>query len=187
MTPDVTVVVPVRNAAATLPRLLDALAAQVGMASYDVVVADNGSTDRTVEIARAHPLRPTVVHEPRRGSYAARNAGLAAAAGEVVAFTDGDCVPDRGWLRAGLRALDGAELAGGRVEVITSERPNVWERLDAGHYLDQRRNVEQQGFAATANAFARRAAMRRLGGFAGELRSGGDRGCADAHSTPACG
>ena len=175
MTPEVSVVVPVRNAAGTLSALLDALAGQDGAPAYEVVVADNGSTDDTVARAAAHPLDPVIVHEPRPGSYAARNAGLSRARGRVVAFTDGDCVPDPGWLRAGVAALENAELAGGRVEVLLSAEPSVWERLDAGHYLDQRRNVEQLGFAATANAFGRRDALERLGGFAADLRSGGDR------------
>ena len=173
----VSVVVPVRNGRSTLPKLLDSLAAQRNAPSFEVIVADNGSTDDTVAIAQAHALRPVVTHESRPGSYAARNAGLQLANGAIVAFTDGDCVADPDWLRAGVETLEtsGAQLAGGRVEVIMSAQPGVWERLDAGHYLDQKRNVEQEGFAATANAWGRREVLEKLGGFAADLRSGGDR------------
>lgn len=175
MTVDVSVVVPVRNAAGTLPKLLDSLADQSFEGGYEVVIADNGSTDGSVIVAQEHPLQPRVVSEPRSGSYAARNAGLAVAQGRLVAFTDADCVAEPGWLHAGVAALEDAHLAGGRVEVLVSHRATVWERLDAGHYLDQRRNVEQEDFAATANMFARRSALEQLRGFASDLRSGGDR------------
>lgn len=173
--PGVTVVVPMLDAAATLPALLDALADQQDAPAYDVVLVDNGSTDDSVAIATAHPLRPRVVRETRRGSYAARNAGLAATGAEVLAFTDADCVPDRQWLARGVAATRRAPLVGGSVEVIRSANPTVWERLDAGHYLDQRENVEILGFAATANLLARREVFDLLGGFEAGLRSGGDR------------
>lgn len=175
MTPQVSVIVPVRNGAHVIGGLLDALAGQRGAPPYDVIVVDNASTDATGQVARDHPLQPHVVGEPRPGSYAARNAGIRHARGRVLAFTDADCLPDPGWLAAGVAALATAEVVGGRVDVQRSPRPRVWERLDAGHYLDQRRNVEQQGFTATANAFVRREAMDRLGGFDPALRSGGDR------------
>jgi glycosyltransferase involved in cell wall biosynthesis len=172
--PRVSVVVPVKDGEGTLGVLLDALAAQTRPAD-EVLVVDNGSSDRTVELAKGHPAVTRVLHEPRPGSYAARNTGLAEASGDLLAFTDGDCKPTPGWLAAGVAALADHDLVGGRVEVLGSAAPSVWERLDAGHYLDQQRNVEQEGFAATANFFARAEVLRGLGGFAADLRSGGDR------------
>jgi cellulose synthase/poly-beta-1,6-N-acetylglucosamine synthase-like glycosyltransferase len=174
MTASVAVVVPMRNAEQSLPALLDALADQRDLPSYDVVMVDNGSRDNTVLLAQTHPLQPEVLVEPARGSFRARNAGWRAAEADVIAFTDADCVPTPGWLHAGIAALASCDIVGGRVATFLGPEPNVWERLDAGHYLDQRRNVQQQHFAATANMFIRREQLQRLGGFA-ELRSGGDR------------
>lgn len=172
--PVVSVVVPVRDGAAVLGACLDALAAQVGAPPYEVVVVDNGSGDGTAELARAHPAVAQVVVEPRGGSYAARNAGLAAAHGAVLAFTDADCRPEPGWLAAGVAALAGADLAGGDVVPLRSPRPTAWERYDRAVYLDQARAVRDEGYAATANLLVRREVVDAVGGFDAALASSGD-------------
>jgi glycosyltransferase involved in cell wall biosynthesis len=171
----ISVVIPVLDEARRLPRTLDALAAQVEVAAFEVLVVDNGSTDGTPEVAAGHPLRPTVLREPTRGPYAARNAGIASAQGEVVALTDADCRPDPGWLAAGLGAIAaGADLVGGTIVQVTSERPTLWERYDRATYLRQDRFVEDQGFAATANLFVRSEVFDAVGPFRPELVASGD-------------
>ena len=173
--PDVVVIVPVRDGAGTIGALLDALAGQT--VPHRVVVVDNGSTDATADIARAHPSGPRVVHESTPGSYAARNRGLAERGdAEIVAFTDADCRPDAGWLQAAVAHLRGdADLLGGRVVPDATSEPSVWERYDRGIYLDQQLNVESDGFAATANVVVRREVVDEIGPFDGTLRSSGDR------------
>jgi glycosyltransferase involved in cell wall biosynthesis len=139
-----------------------------------VVVVDNGSRDDTTAIARAHPVVTRVVAEPVPGSYAARNAGVACARGSVLAFTDADCRPRPGWLACGSAALDGADLVGGEVVAAVSDRPTTWERYDRATYLDQGRAVRDEGYAATANLFVRRAVFDDVGAFDATLRSSGD-------------
>ncbi len=171
--PLVSVVIPVRDGVADIGRCLDGLAAQVAAPPFEVLVVDNGSTDGTATVARAHPLAPRVLTEPRAGSYAARNAGLAAARGSIVAFTDADCVPRPGWLAAGAAALADADLVGGRIETAGAGAGPV-ARYDAANYLDQRDYVERQGFAATANLFVRAEVFAAVGRFDAALGSGGD-------------
>jgi glycosyltransferase involved in cell wall biosynthesis len=174
--PDVSVVVPVRNGATSIGRLLDALAQQEPV-RFEVIVVDNGSTDGTGDVARRHPLEVRVVEESRPGSYAARNAGLAVARAPVLAFTDADCTPEPSWLRAGLAVLDegGADLAGGAVQAVPSTNATVWERYDRAVYLRQRDLVEHHEWAVTANLFVRRAVTDVIGGFDASLPSSGDR------------
>jgi len=103
MTPvAVTVAVPTKDRKERMLRCLRALLAQ-DHPSYEILVLDNGSTDGTPEACRdlaadsATPVRVVVLE----GSVGAvRNAGARLAAGEVVAFTDSDCLPDPGWLAA---------------------------------------------------------------------------------------
>ena len=172
--PVVTVVVPVRDGARVLPACLDALVAQQDAPPFEVVVVDNGSRDATARLARAHPVVDRVVSEPRPGSYAARNAGIAAARGRVLAFTDADCRPDPRWLAHGVAALDRAGVVGGRVRAVVQDRPTTWERYDRATYLDQERAVRDEGYAATANLLVRAEVFAAIGPFDPTLSSSGD-------------
>ncbi len=165
-------IVPVRDDAPRLQACLAALAAQVDAPPSEIVVVDNGSTDSTAQVAAAAGVR--VVHEQRPGSYAARNAGVAAATGALLAFTDADCLPAVDWLRAGTAALTQAPVIGGDVRMTRRGDAGVVERYDRAGYLRQRDLVEQQGFAATANLWVRREAWERVGPFDASLRSSGD-------------
>lgn len=169
----VSVVIPVRDGSGVINRCLDAVRAQTDAPPYEVIVVDNASADDTETLARAHPLQPLVVTEPRRGSYAARNTGVQTASGAVIAFTDADCMPRAGWLAAGVRALDDVDLVGGRV-VIAGDATTPVARYDAANYLDQAHYVRRQGFAATANLFARAEIFDAVGRFDETLKSGGD-------------
>jgi glycosyltransferase involved in cell wall biosynthesis len=167
----VSVIVPVRNRAAGLRALLDALAAQT-LRDHEVVIVDDASTDATAAVAEAAGAR--VVRAPRRGgAYVARNLGLDAAHAEVLAFTDADCRPEPDWLERGLAALEGADLVAGHVELPLRERPSTAELIDAARHLHQERNAAY-GFGATANLFARRSAFERAGRFDESLSTGGD-------------
>ncbi|WP_047960287.1 glycosyltransferase [Desulfovibrio sp. TomC] len=90
--PGLTVVIPAYNAAATLPDTLVALAAQsIGRENFAVIVVDDGSRDDTAAVAAR--LGATVIRQPNAGPAAARNAGAAAADGNILVFTDADCAP----------------------------------------------------------------------------------------------
>jgi glycosyltransferase involved in cell wall biosynthesis len=170
----VSVIVPVRNGAAVLGSCLDALASQKGATPAEVIVVDNGSTDSTAKLARDHPIVDRLVVERRTGSYAARNAGIAEANGEVLAFTDADCRPEPRWLAEGIAALRKGDLAGGDVIACPSRSPTTWERYDRAQYLHQGDSVAKEGFAATANLFVATRVIDRIGPFDGSLRSSGD-------------
>jgi glycosyltransferase involved in cell wall biosynthesis len=98
------VVIPCRNGAATLPELMEALAAQTWDGDWEVVIADNGSTDGTVGIAKSFgPRLPRlrIVGATAKGGPAhAMNVGAAAAKGRLLAFCDSDDVVGARWLSA---------------------------------------------------------------------------------------
>ena len=93
------IVIPVLNSARTLPACLAAIAAQtLPRADYEIVLADAGSTDRTLEIARAAGV-DAIVPNPLRTGEAGKTAGIKAARGEIIALVDSDNIlPDPGWL-----------------------------------------------------------------------------------------
>ncbi|HXW04151.1 MAG TPA: glycosyltransferase [Vicinamibacterales bacterium] len=176
--PMVSVIVPVFNNAGPLRDCLRALREQtLASGQYEIIVVDNGSTDDSAAVARQHP-DVRVVSEPRPGSYAARNRGVALARGRLLAFTDSDCRPDRDWLAAGTSAASERPrlIVAGRVVIGCRDaaRPTAVELYEAFTALDQRRFVEHGGFGATANLFVARDVFDRVGGFDPALRSGGD-------------
>jgi glycosyltransferase involved in cell wall biosynthesis len=163
MTVHVTAVVPTYRRPDLLDRCLSALLDQdLGPAAYEVIIADDAASDQTRrQLAKwAQLARPALTYVPVRGPHgpaAARNAGWRAAHGEIVAFTDDDCVPDRCWLRAAAAALTNDVSAGwGRIRMPLPEPPTDYERNEAG--------LERAEFA-TANCFCRRDALQAVGGF----------------------
>lgn len=174
--PAVSVIIPVHGDRGLLARTLDCLDAQDLDADWEILVVDNGD-NRDLDSTVAGRGRVRVVCETAPGSYAARNAGIAASTAPVLAFTDADCLPRPHWLRAGIAALDGAGpgcFVGGRIHVVTGPRPTgpgLWDSLNG---LRQDRYVAQ-GWAATANLVVARETVARVGVFAGEMLSSGDR------------
>jgi O-antigen biosynthesis protein len=109
-TPKVSVVIATYNGSRTLEACLKAATA-LRYADYEVIVVDDGSRDATPEIA-AKFSGVRYIRQENRGLSAARNTGIAAATGEVVAFTDDDCRPDEDWLHYLIGDLLGHDFAG---------------------------------------------------------------------------
>ena len=147
-----TVIVPARDAAATLPRTLDALAASA--VEHEVIVVDDASRDDTAAIAEGRGAR--VVRNTRAfGPARSRNTGAALASAPLLAFTDADCVPEPGWLDAGIRALRDADLVTG--PIVPERPPGPFDRT-----LDR---PGPSPLFETANLLVRREVFARLGGF----------------------
>lgn len=162
-TPQLSVVVPAYNDEAGLRRVLACLLNQsLAPAAYEVVVADDGSTDRTPEVVAAAGMGRVRVRaarlETNRGRSAARNAGIRAAEGAIVVFTDSDVLVRPDFLQRHLmihRAAAGAAVGRGPVVPIPSPelpRSNPRVRLSPA-YLD------------TANASVPRRALVEAGLF----------------------
>ncbi len=95
--PRVSIVVATYQGERTLKACLDSLE-KLNYSDYEVILVDDGSTDATKQITAAHPQVRYFQHEKNLGLSVARNTGIAAATGEIVAFTDSDCRADEDWL-----------------------------------------------------------------------------------------
>ncbi len=162
---------------AALGRTLGSLAAQDYPGAVEVIVVDNHEQPRLTEAAGPATHR---LHEPRPGSYAARNAGLARAAGEVIAFTDADCECAPDWLRQGVLALRRGPrvgCVGGAIHPRSRDPagPSLAERYDGYFHMRQEFYIRHFRFAVTANCFVHREVLVAVGGFDARLHSGGDR------------
>jgi GT2 family glycosyltransferase len=166
--PTVSVVVPHFSDLPSLARCLDALERQtLPRDRFEVIVADNGSPEgpAAVETVIARRARLTIVSE--RGAGPARNGGALAACGAILAFTDCDCRPEPGWLAAGLGALLGNPVVGGKMIVLVADpsRPTPAEAFELVFAFDNESYVRKKGFTVSANLFCARAVFDRVGGF----------------------
>ena len=159
----VSVVVATYGRAAMLTRLLDAIAMQELDAPFEVVVVDDASPDDTqlvLEARRQDPYALVTLCQARNGGpAAARNRGWRAARGELVCFTDDDCVPQPGWLRALVEGLGIADVAQGR----TVPNPDQLDSWGPFSLTIERRS--EDGFYETCNIGYRRVWLEQLGGF----------------------
>ena len=173
--PRVTVIIPCRNDAATLPLVLEALDHQTyDRDQLEVIVVDNGSTDESARVARTFSVR--LLEEPVPSSYLARNRGIAAATGDYLLFLDADTIPAPEWVEELTRAAvkSGSWLAGGRIESIVA-RPTLGGALLATSRSAEKRRemVEKNGRLSGGNMLVARAAFEKYGVFL-PLQSGGD-------------
>jgi glycosyltransferase involved in cell wall biosynthesis len=161
------VVMPARNAAATIADQLRALGQQTYRGPWELIVVDNGSTDGTREVvervASGLPLR--IISSSAPGTNRARNAGAQAATGEFLVFVDADDRVARGWLRAMADASRHADAVCGALEFTGSDRGRTDALRPWPGYLP---------FAPGANCGVRTSIFRELGGFDAGYSHGGD-------------
>lgn len=170
----VSVIVPVFRHWDLVPALLDALAAQApGAGDVEILLVDNDAQAPPPVLAL--PQNARILPCPAPGSYAARNAGAAAARGVWLVFTDADCRPDPGWLAAFRAAMaeTPAALLAGPVRMTAPAQPSAAAIHDLVRGIPQAAYVAR-GYAATANLALPAAVFRALGGFDGSRFSGGD-------------
>lgn len=169
----ISVVIPHLNQPQMLARCLDSLAAATRRPD-EVIVVDNGSRERPEAVCAAP--RPglggvLLLSEPTPGPGPARNRGVVAATGDVLAFIDADCLADPGWLLAAEAALadPGAAILGGDVRIAVRDpaRLTMIEAYESEYAYRMDRYIAREGFTGTGNLVVRRAAMEAVGAFRG--------------------
>lgn len=162
----VTVVIPCRNAERMLPDTLAALRAQTISDRMQMLIVDNGSTDRSAALARSEDI--TVLTEEIPSAFRARNAGVRATTTPWLAFLDADCVPDKRWLECLLQeALErSAHIASGRIQYTADDeqwgtRLFLWRKST----INAREIAETQGATPSGNLLIAREVFDQVGLF----------------------
>jgi len=174
--PFVSIIVPAYNAEHTIAACVQSLLGlDYTRERCEVLVVDNGSMDETATLAASYPVR--VLSEPTRGSYAARNRGAQHARGEILAFTDTDCVADRSWLTNLIAGFNDSEVACVAGEVLSPPSATTIEEYARRRNLMSQLNTMRHSYLPypiTANCAYRAEVFRRLRGFRADMHSGGD-------------
>lgn len=173
-------IIPVLNDFERLCGCLEALARQTwSREQFEVIVVDNGSTGDITKVTSQFDF-VRVAHESTPGSYVARNKALEQVSGNVIAFTDSDCVPEPNWIERGVLAIQrhGPDaIIGGQVVLFAkdADRPSLAEEFELAVGFSQQLYVEQKHYAVTANLFTTPHVFARVGTFDPTLKSGGDK------------
>jgi GT2 family glycosyltransferase len=167
LAPAVSVVVPTYNRSPELARLLRALErCEVPAGGAEFIVVDDGSTDDTQQTIGCSRLEGLVgVRQDNGGAASARNRGWRTARGELIVFTDDDCVPTERWLTEVVEAFAADDVAGLGAAVVPLVPGFLAEFVQAERLVGHGGDAANVKYLVTANAAYRRSVLESVGGF----------------------
>lgn len=174
--PFVSVIVPHYQQVDLLQLCLESLEAQkLSRECFEIIVIDNKSVC-DLSVLRAKFADVKFLIEAKKGAAHARNRGLEAARGDVIAFTDADCIADPEWLSNGIAALEHTDLLGGAINVTVAneEAMTAVEAFECVFAFHQQKYIERKHFAVTANLFVHRKVANAIGPFHNGLAEDAD-------------
>jgi len=174
--PQVSIIIPVLNGQKTIRDCIDSLLKlNIPEQDREIIIVDNGSTDRTLELLAEYGSFLKIFHEKIRGAAAARNRGIKKCRGKWVAFTDADCVVDSNWLTSKMPHFSDSSvgIVGGK---ILAKRPANKVELFGERIHDQFKaiNVYHPPSVASGNWASPRRLLITMGGFDTSLLRGQD-------------
>jgi glycosyltransferase involved in cell wall biosynthesis len=174
----VSIIIPTYNDWKRLSLCISALADQTfAKDRFEVIIVNNNPNDIAPENF-ALPENCKILTEKKPGSYAARNAALKIAKGEIIGFTDSDCIPDRNWIKNAVDYFTNnnhcSRLAGKVSIFFESGTPTRAELYDTLFAFNQKNYVQNSGTSVTANLFTYKYVFDKIGFFDEKLMSGGD-------------
>ena len=166
--PIVSVVISTHNRATTLGKTLECLETQtVPPDSFEVVVIDDGSTDHTLDFLANYQMDSSLqlqwYSQQERGAPGARNAGVSHARGDLIAFTDDDCLPASDWLEKGLPYFSSWKVVGVEGAILSQTEPE--QKLKGFDHTPELRSRGRVVLGRTANMLYRRSVLETAGGF----------------------
>lgn len=175
----VSVIIPTYNEWESLGRCLGALEKQTFPKNDFEIIVVNNDPSCPLPNGMVLPANGRLITEAKPGSYAARNAGLKIAKGEIIGFTDSDCLPDKDWIKNAVEFLSlNQEFArvGGKISIPQkSAQPTVLEKYNQIYGFPQKWLIMHGGGSVTANLFAYKYIFDKVGGFSDDLMSMGDK------------
>lgn len=160
--PPVSIVVAVHNMEGTIGKCIKSLL-EVDYPNKEIIVVDDGSTDKTSEVVTIYPVK--LIKKEQGGVSSARNKGIEEAQGEILAFTDGDCIVNENWLKELVKHFSDPEVGGvgGNVIFIAGDPLTTAVSIEYEDRFKKRRRDTQS--IACINATFRKEVFEKVGEF----------------------
>ena len=159
----VSIIIPAYNAEATLGECLAACVAQTH-SDVDVIVVDDGSTDSTPDMAKNYPVE--YIRQDNAGPAAARNRGAQAAKGEIIVFTDSDCIAEPDWIEKLLAGFTSDDVVGvGGSYDIANDSSLLAQMIHEEIMVRHKQFKEEVDYLGSFNVAYRKNAFDAVGGF----------------------
>ncbi len=144
---------------------------------FEVIIVNNNPNDSVpANLMLSENFK--IITEGKPGSYSARNAALKIANGEIIGFTDSDCIPDKDWIKHAVEHFeknkDCFRIAGHVLIFVKSSSPSIAEKYDSLFALNQKKYVTNWGICVTANLFTYKKVFDSVGLFDDKKMSFGD-------------
>ncbi len=160
------VIVPAFNAEKTIRQCVKALEAQIFSKEFEIIVVDDGSSDKTSEIAKSFS-KVRLLQQKNAGPALARNNGAKKARGEIIIFTDSDCEPKKNWLEEMLKPFSNKGVAGVQGTYKCRQKELVARLIQLEIESSYARMAKQKfiDFIGSYSAAYRKSVFEKLGGF----------------------
>jgi len=161
----VTIVIPVHNSAATIGKAISAtLIQEYPIDKLEIVVVDDGSSDNSAQIIRKFPVK--YIFQPNSGPAKARNIGWQSSRGDIICFTDSDCIPEKNWINKIIARYVSDKIAGvgGSYDIADDKS---WLAKCIHEEIIQRhlKMPELSTHLASYNFSCRKSVLKEIGGF----------------------
>jgi len=170
----VSVIIPVLNAQKTLEKcVLSVINQDYPKNRYEIICIDNGSNDASMSILKKYNDSVKILIEKEKSSYAARNKGVKSAKGEIILFTDSDCIADKNWIKNIIIPFKDTNniLVSGNVKAYN---PITTIQSYYNNFCHNHKNFSKWCLTTTSNCAIPKKLFFKIGGFNTTLKSGGD-------------
>ena len=173
----ISIIVPVYNEEKNIGLLLKRLLnLNFPKDKFEIIIVDNNSKDNTPRIIKKYKV--VCLNEKKQSSYAVRNKGIKESKGNILAFIDGDCIPDKDWLKNAIKHFIEEEIDIIAGNIIVSNTINTDNNITKLYQLivmnERNKNSEKEGKCAGGNLLVKKEIFNNIGYFDERLISGGD-------------
>lgn len=161
----ISIIIPVYNNEKAVALCLQALMKQnFASNSLEVIVVDDGSTDNTADVVKQYPVK--YIYQENAGPATARSTGWKAAYGEIVCFTDSDCIPERNWVEKIAKRYASDEIGGVGGSYDIANKDSLLARCVHEEIVQRHmRTSRETDYLGSFNLSYRKKVLEEVGGF----------------------